>query len=514
MTANESLAVPHVSAGERVTLSALLSRWIALQPELDREVTGVEIDSRQLQPGNVFIALAGETSHGLDFLDDAIGAGIGAVLVDSGDQRLPQLDTEALLSAGVVTLEIARLGASAGEIASGFYDNPSRMMKLVGITGTDGKTSVCELLAQALNAGTDSCASIGTLGSSFASIRSDFGLTTPDAVSLQKMLAGFRDKGARYVSMEVSSHAICQSRISGVSYDVAVLTNLGRDHLDYHGSMEHYRAAKEMLFQTPELRAAVLNADDEFGQALLQRLEHLDCYSFGRALRESDQHVQVVNIARAADGLHFELHHAGVAHQVHSNLIGDFNVDNLAAVFTILLALGISPELAVQSIGRLKPVRGRMELATAANGAKVLVDYAHNPHALESALKSIRDHVDGRLILVFGCGGDRDRGKRPLMGAVAEQYADYCIVTDDNPRGEDGDLIAQQIVAGASQPEQIAIERDRAKAIEQAISMGQPDDWILIAGKGHEQYQQTGSTRRHFSDSSVVAECIARGASR
>ncbi len=339
-------------------------------------------------------------------------------------------------------------------------------------------------------------------------------MTTPDAVTLQSMLADFNARGARYVSMEVSSHAICQNRVAGVAYDVAVLTNLGRDHLDYHGSMEHYRAAKEMLFQTPELRAAVLNADDDFGLELLQRLEHLDCYSFGQGARDSAQHVQMTGIVATSAGLEFELHFGGMVYPVKSALIGEFNVYNLAAVFTVLLALGILPELAARSIGELKPVRGRMELAAAGNGARVLVDYAHNPHALESALRSVRNHVQGRLIVVFGCGGDRDRGKRPLMGAIAEKYADQCIVTDDNPRSEDGDEIVQQILAGVERPGRLLVERDRAQAIKRAISLAQPDDWILIAGKGHEQYQQIGDKRRHFSDSSVVAECIARGASQ
>ncbi len=505
-----------VSAGsvDETTLAALLARWLIIEAPHDRMVTGVQTDSRKLKAGQVFIALAGERSHGLDFLDSVVSAGVAAILVDSADSRLPQLDVDSLLARDVVVVQLPNLGAIAGEIASTFYGNPSRLMKVVGITGTDGKTSVCELLAQSLNAGADSCASIGTLGSRYATARTDFGMTTPDAVTLQEMLADFSAKGARYVSMEVSSHAICQNRVAGVAYDIAVLTNLGRDHLDYHGSMEHYRAAKEMLFQTPELRAAVLNADDEFGQDLLQRLEHLDCYSYGLAAIDSEQHVHITDVIATSAGLEFNLNFAGAVFAVRSALIGAFNVHNLAAVFTVLLALGILPELAARSIAALKPVRGRMELASTKNGARVLVDYAHNPHALESALRSARDHVQGRLIVVFGCGGDRDRGKRPLMGAIAEQYADQCIVTDDNPRSEDGDQIVQQIIAGAEKPSRMLVERDRGRAIERAISMALPDDWILIAGKGHEQYQQVGEKRRHFSDSSVVAECIARGASR
>lgn len=507
--ARQSNAAAIASSDKSCSLAALLSRWIELPAALDCQVTGVHVDSRRLQPGFVFIALAGETSHGLDFVADAITAEVAAIVVERADVRLASLDSAALQAANIVLLEFVDLRARAGEIASVFYADPSSAMKLIGITGTDGKTSVCELLAQALNAGSVTSGSIGTLGSSFGNRRIDFGLTTPDAVSLQQMLADFRDQGASYVSMEVSSHAICQSRIAGVRYDVAVLTNLGRDHLDYHGSMEHYRAAKEVLFQLPEVRAAVLNTDDTFGADLATRLDIPELYSFGQQASAGDRHVGIRAIGQHAQGLSFVLTWAGVDYPVNSRLIGAFNVYNLAAVFTCLLALGISPALAARTIEQLLPVRGRMELATRHNGGRLVVDYAHNPHALKSVLSSVREHLQGKLIVVFGCGGDRDAGKRPMMGSIAEQLADVCIVTDDNPRTEDGDQIIRQILDGM-QSSEVIVERDRALAIGRAMAMADSDDWVVIAGKGHEQYQQIGDQRLFFSDSSVVAEYLSR----
>ena len=314
-----------------------------------------------------------------------------------------------------------------------------------------------------------------------------------------------RDKGARSVAMEVSSHALDQNRVSGIAFDVAVLTNIGRDHLDYHGDMQSYREAKQSLFYKPQLRSAVINSDDEFGALLIERLPQVDVYSYGSESR-AGKHIQYKNVQHLSTGLSFELDYAQNQYSVKSGLLGGFNVQNIAATFAVLVALGISPELAADSLATLKPVPGRMEATSLRNGAIVIVDYAHNPHALESVLDTVASHCEGQLLVVFGCGGDRDQGKRPMMASIAERFCDLCVVTDDNPRTESGDSIVSQIVDGFSSKEKVIVERDRKNAIELAMGKAGHGDFVVVAGKGHEDYQLVGEQRLPFSDSAVVAE--------
>ena len=293
--------------------------------------------------------------------------------------------------------------------------------------------------------------------------------------------------------------------MSGIAFDVAVLTNIGRDHLDYHGNMQSYREAKQALFYMPQLRSAVINADDEFGALLIERLPQVDIYSFGSDAR-AGKHIQYKNVQHLSSGLSFELDYAESQYSVNSGLLGGFNVQNIAATFAVLVALGVSPELAADSLSGLKPVPGRMEATSLRNGAVAIVDYAHNPHALESVLDTVATHCDGQLLLVFGCGGDRDQGKRPMMAGIAERFCDLCVVTDDNPRTESGDTIVNQILEGFSSQDKVIVERDRKTAIELAMGKAGDGDFVVVAGKGHEDYQLVGEHRLQFSDSAVVAE--------
>ncbi len=491
------------SQSRGMSLQVLLAPWVAVDD--NRQVTGIKLDSRELSAGDVFLAVAGETTHGLDYLADALRLKISAVIVSANDEKIAGIDQSLLGAASVPLIEVANLPAHAGEVISRFYGDPSHDLKVIGVTGTDGKTSLCHLLGQALNENRDNCGIIGTLGWGFNGQLKDAGLTTPDAVTLQKALAEFKENDASYVAMEVSSHALSQSRVAGIVFDVAVLTNLGRDHLDYHGTMENYRTAKESLFYHPQLRAAVVNIDDEFGNSLVGRLTDLDLTTYGSADGDG-QHVRYDNIVQSTDGLQFEISFAGQGYKISSPLLGGFNVSNLTAIFAILVSLGLSPDLAARSLTMLAPVPGRMESTRLRNGATIIVDYAHNPHALESVLKNAADHVEGKLTVVFGCGGDRDQGKRPLMAGIAERYANHCIVTDDNPRGEDGDAIVSQIVAGFERAADVVVERDRRTAIRKALSAAAAGDMVVIAGKGHEDYQLVGDQKLPFSDSEVVAE--------
>lgn len=495
-----------VSIGNKATvqkLSDLLDGVAVVLPEADREIVGVHIDSRRVSSGDVFIALQGDTVHGLDFLQSVVEKKVAAVLVDKSDTRCDDAVQSVLSKAAIALIEVDDLAAFAGVIASKYFGNPSSSMRVVGVTGTDGKTSVCHLLGQALNLNRSNCGVLGTLGWGFGDRMQSTGLTTPDAVVLQSALAEMLDAGANTVAMEVSSHSLAQHRVNGIVFDVAVLTNIGRDHLDYHGDMQSYREAKKMLFFKPQLRAAVINADDEFGALLIEQLPEVDVYSYGGSER-AGRHVCFCNVEHQIAGLGFDLVYDGESYRVSSKLIGGFNVQNIAATFTVLVALGVSPDLAIDSLSNLKPVPGRMEATVLASGAVAIVDYAHNPHALESVLSTVSSHCEGKLIVVFGCGGDRDQGKRPMMAGIAEKYADVCVVTDDNPRGESGDAIVEQIMGGFNARDNVTIERDRKSAIELAMSQAAEGDFVVVAGKGHEDYQIIGEQRLSFSDSQVV----------
>ncbi|HEX9627145.1 MAG TPA: UDP-N-acetylmuramoyl-L-alanyl-D-glutamate--2,6-diaminopimelate ligase [Acidiferrobacterales bacterium] len=467
----------------------------------DVGIRGVSADSRVIEPGWLFLAAPGVRGDGRDHIVAAVARGAAAVAYEPAGRRV---DTEGI---AVPALPVAGLRERAGIIADRFFGAPSRRMFVVGVTGTNGKTTCTHLVAQALDAPDRRCGLIGTLGSGYPGAL-DPGLhTTPDPVSVHRLLAGFAAAGAHAVCMEVSSHALDQGRVQGVAFDVAVLTNLTRDHLDYHGSLDAYAAAKARLFDFPELKAAVINADDALGRELIGRLAgRLKLWRFGAGAAD----LRAVDIRPSPEGLELEVATPLGAVTLKSPLLGRFNADNLLAALAVLLEHGLALDQAVVRLARARPVAGRMERFGGAGAPLVVVDYAHTPDALAKALAALREHTRGRLICVFGCGGDRDRGKRPEMGRLAEQLADVVILTDDNPRHEDPQQIVADIAAGMQRTPSVV--RDRAHAIRLAIAEAGRGDSVLVAGKGHEDYQQVGAERRPFSDRQVVAQLLGGAA--
>jgi UDP-N-acetylmuramoyl-L-alanyl-D-glutamate--2,6-diaminopimelate ligase len=377
----------------------------------------------------------------------------------------------------------------------------------VGVTGTNGKTSTVQLLAQAWALRGVRAGTVGTLGVGLYGQVQPTGFTTPLVLKLHDLLAQLHEQGAQAVAMEVSSHALDQGRADGVHFDVAVFTNLTRDHLDYHGDMETYGAAKARLFAWPGLKAAAINLDDDYGRRLHAQLP--DCVKpvglSSRGVEGATLRADALRLDSA--GIAFDLVAGSEVHAVQSPLLGRFNVDNLLAVAGALHALGDSVAQIAATLSQLQPIHGRMN-RLGGDGVKplVVIDYAHTPDALEQALKSLRAHAQARLICVFGCGGERDRGKRPQMAAIAEANADVVIVTDDNPRAENGDQIVADILAGFVHPNDIVVQRDRAAAIARAIGEASPDDIVLIAGKGHEPYQEIDGVKHPFDDTEVARD--------
>jgi UDP-N-acetylmuramoyl-L-alanyl-D-glutamate--2,6-diaminopimelate ligase len=495
------------------TLASLLAGLLELEPALDREILGLTLDSRQVKPGYLFLACAGSRQHGLTHAAQAIGQGAVAILWEPGRGEGERLAAE-WSHATVPLLPIAGLSMQVSAIAGRFYGNPSQRMCVYGITGTNGKTSVSQLLAQAL-ADEVPCGIMGTLGYGFPGALRTTGLTTPDAVSVQRLLAEMRQQGALALIMEVSSHALDQGRAEAVSFDGAIFTNLSRDHYDYHGSRENYAAAKQRLFRIPGLGFAVINHDDEEGRRLFAELPAevepmLYTLDPQASLPEGlSGWVSARRITPTSSGMEIELAcHRGEG-VLKSRLLGRFNASNLLAVLLVLLLRGWDLERALRVMERLQTVPGRMQLFGGDKQPTVVVDYAHTPDALEKALQAVRLHCAGRLSVVFGCGGDRDRGKRPLMGGLAERLAERVYVTDDNPRSETSASIIEEILDGMQQPDRVVVQPDRASAIGQAIRAARAGDLVLVAGKGHEDYQLVAGKRLHFDDREQVVEALA-----
>ena len=467
-------------------------------------VHGLVQDSRAVQAGDAFVAIAGFGAHGLGFVEQARTAGASAILFE------PPAPAE--LPAPADAIAVPGLRARMGEMADRFNAHPSRDMKMVGVTGTNGKTSTVQLLAQAWHLRGLRSGSIGTLGAGLYGNVVTTGFTTPLVLQMHALLAELRDAGAQAVAMEVSSHALDQGRVDGVHFDVAVFTNLTRDHLDYHGDMATYGAAKARLFAREGLQAAVVNLDDAFGRDLLTSLP-----AQARAISVTSRGAENANL-RAEQlrmdvaGIAFDLVIDAQRYAVQSRLLGRFNVDNLLAVAGALYALDESPAEIANILSQLQPIHGRMNRLGGENGKPlVVIDYAHTPDALEQALSSLREHAPSRLVCVFGCGGERDTGKRPQMARIAERLADAVIVTDDNPRGEDGDAIVADILAGFERADSAIVLRDRARAIAHAIGGAGAHDIVLVAGKGHEPYQEIAGVKHAFDDTLVAQEQLDAG---
>lgn len=476
---------------------ARLPEASVLLEKLGVPVTALTADSRQAGPGMAFAAYPGAAHDGRDFIPQAVAKGAPAIFWEADhflwDPAWP-----------VPNAAVAGLKQRIGEIAACVYGDPSSRLHMIGVTGTNGKTSVTHWIAQAMSSlGTPSVV-VGTLGNGFAEALSPAANTTPDAVQLQESLARYVREGARACAMEVSSHGLHQGRVNGCRFNVAVLTNLSRDHLDYHGSMEAYAAAKADLFAWPGLGHAVLNLDDEFGRALVGKTGSAKVIGYGFERGE----VMAESIRAGRDGLALSLNTAWGRAKLESPLLGRFNAHNLLAALAALLASDVPLDRACAALAGVKPPAGRMQTLGGGTHPLVVVDYAHTPDALEKVLDTLRPLAgDGRVICVFGCGGNRDKGKRPLMGRAASQGADLVFVTSDNPRNEEPLAIIADILQGI-ETDSAHTEPDRARAIFEAVGAAKANDIVLIAGKGHEDYQEVHGKKTRFSDVEAAQKAL------
>ena len=494
------------------------AEWRAIDALGIRRLTN---DSRALKAGDTFVAYPGESLDGRDFIGQAIANGAAGVLWErTGFEWNPQWRTP--------NLGLRQLRRHAGAIASRVYGEPSRRLHVVGVTGTNGKTTCSQWIAQAFSRAGRRCAVIGTLGHGFRAPLAPLANTTPDALWLHAQLAEFARRGARAVAMEVSSIGLDQDRVSGVEFDVALFTNLTRDHLEYHRTMRRYREAKAKLFSWETLRHAVVNLDDEFGVELARRCRRPGLkvigYGFGE-VRGAARGLRVArvggsNLVTGARGASFDVATPWGAARVTTAALGRHNASNLLGTLAVLLASGVGLKKAVAALSGLAPVPGRLQRFGGGRRPLVVVDYAHTPDALKHALTTLRDVLasrqssavsrqSSRLFCVFGCGGDRDRGKRPLMGRVAAQLADRAIVTSDNPRSEDPHEIIADILSGVRRGE-VRVDADRRDAILRAVAEARGGDIVLVAGKGHEAYQEIHGVRHAFSDGQVAEEALAQ----
>ena len=513
-------------------LKDLLAGLVSLPDQDDMPINGLTLDSRELVCGDVFVALVGAKQHGLAHAEQAISNGACAVIYDpagNGRQLADLVGTD--LSVQIPMIAVENLGLKLGELAARFYGDPSRFMTVIGITGTNGKTSCSQFLSQML----DDCGIIGTLGwGEWGKLNKTLN-TTPDALAIQKILAELLTDKKRTVAMEVSSHGLEQGRVNGVEFKGAVYTNISRDHLDYHGTMDAYVQSKLALLKTPGLVFAVVNLDDTYsGQILAACPESVQQWHFSAKGKTSGSGacVNAENIVHKTDGIEFDVKlmtRSALANspppRIKVPLYGDFNVENILAVLTVMLAMGVSLPMAAERLAGIKPVDGRMERFGTETDPLIFVDYAHTPDALDKVLSGLRKHCKQDLWVVFGCGGNRDTGKRPQMGKIAEHWADHVVITDDNPRYESGLDIVNDILAGCSsaagagsvttgeesaRTAKVEVIQNREQAIQKVVANAAENDCIVIAGKGHEQCQEINGVQLPFSDRRVVMEALNR----
>ena len=500
-----------------VALDFLLEGFI--DDELIEQCHGITInalvqDHRKVRSGDLFIAHQGFNTHGLLYAQDAVAKGASVVLWDGDlENRNEILDS---ISNKVLCIHCEDLKYKVGPIASRYYEQPSLSLNTIGVTGTDGKTSVAHFLAQCLDAYDVHCGVLGTLGNGFINDLHPTGLTTVDALLVQKTLADIQKAGAKHVVMEVSSHGLDQGRVNGVAFTTAVFTNMAQDHLDYHGTIDNYAAAKKRLFFTPGLGSAVINLDDEFGRTLAREVREQVCvwgYSLKADISEhedcADYFVNALEIKPFERGCHLSVSTPKGKGHFDIPLLGRFNVANALAVLSTLLVSRFSFNDAIKSLSAVHSVDGRVEIIAEDDKPVVVVDYAHTEQGLSAVCQSMRDHFGGDVWCVFGCGGDRDKSKRPLMAGVAEKYANKIIVTTDNPRHEDPQSIIDEVLAGFSSLDNVEAVLDRRQAIDIAISNAQPGDVVLLAGKGHETSQIVGDVHIAFDDRRVAREFLA-----
>ncbi|MFT4885898.1 MAG: UDP-N-acetylmuramoyl-L-alanyl-D-glutamate--2,6-diaminopimelate ligase [Pseudohongiellaceae bacterium] len=477
-------------------------------------IAGVQLDSRLLNSGDLFLACFGKNHDARDFIDEAINRGVAAVFAESGGQWQ---GVRIIKDTPVIAID--NLSAKLSEIASRFYEHPSKKLKVIGITGTNGKTSCSLFIAQALAEMGRRCGVIGTLGYGIHGELKETQLTTPDAVFSQMALAQMVEQNVDPVVMEVSSVGLHQKRVEAVNFDIAIFTNLSRDHLDYHSSMEDYGECKKKLFTVNGLRSAVVNLDDPYALSIINSIcNKVDISTFSFSNKIATVYASELEFLR--DGYKARIFTPLGQGVIRGQLLGSFNFSNLLAVIATLISYipktdGFTIDSLCNVVSSLKPVTGRMEIVGDVIGdITAVVDYAHTPDGLKSALVALREHFTGNVWCVFGCGGNRDKGKRPLMGEFAECYADHIVICDDNPRKEDGDEIINHIMSGIELRSNVTIERDRAKAISFAVSAAKPGDVVLVAGKGHEAYQEVAGEKMLFSDTNHVRLALAARAEK
>ncbi|MEC7643875.1 UDP-N-acetylmuramoyl-L-alanyl-D-glutamate--2,6-diaminopimelate ligase [Idiomarina sp.] len=463
------------------------------------EVSGIKLDSRQVANGDLFVAVPGYVTDGRDYMDKAIAAGARAILAEG-----PSLRSET--KNGVVCLYMPGVKEQLSEIAGRFFHHPSKQATVVGVTGTNGKTSVTHLAAQLAEKLGHRAAVIGTTGSGLIGQLLPEKHTTPDAVTVQQRLSTLVAEGADFIAMEVSSHALVQRRVEALHFEAAVATNISRDHLDYHGSMTHYVDAKRRLFEDFELNHRIINIDDSYLAGWIDGTADVLSISL---LGNERAHIQVSELAFAEHGTTFTLSYQGRSAQFATPLLGRFNVYNVVSAVAIMLAQQHSLATVAEHCRTLTPVPGRMEAFQAGDSPLVVVDYAHTPDALQQVLQALRLHCKDKLWCVFGCGGDRDRGKRPQMGQVAAEYADRVVVTDDNPRTEAPQQIIADIMAGIADKRKVHSMEGRRQAVLDTIERAAKDDVVLLAGKGHEDYQVIGQERIDYNERQLVQDWIS-----
>ncbi len=474
-------------------LNSLLSPWVKLElPELT--IRSIENDSRRVSEDTLFLAYPGSATDGRQFIQQAINSGAAAIAFEASDGFIaPQSDK-------VFFIPINNLASKMLDMAQQFYPIKESELTITGVTGTNGKTTIAYLLAQAHERLNGRAAYIGTLGEGRVNHLNSLANTTPDSLALQKLFHRYQGEGIQQVAMETSSHALVQKRVDGVKFNQAIFTNLTQDHLDYHKTMAEYAAAKTKLFAFPSLQYAIINYDDPYALLMAEQIpERCQLFTYGLHPK-ADIHALDMNTHQ--QGMSFNISSPWGNFCLQTILIGQFNLYNILSVFTSLICAGYSADKVVEVIRDLKPSPGRMELV--AHQPQVIVDFAHSPDALSNVLKTIRQLSQGRVFVVFGCGGERDTSKRPIMGQVASQFADHIIITSDNPRTEDPEIIMAAIDAGISPDKSKEMIIDRRLAIEKAIELASAEDVILVAGKGHEDYQIIGTKSYPFSDQQVI----------
>ncbi|MGY0217860.1 UDP-N-acetylmuramoyl-L-alanyl-D-glutamate--2,6-diaminopimelate ligase [Endozoicomonadaceae bacterium StTr2] len=468
----------------------------------DRLLTDLAIDSRQVTPGSLFLAMPGETVDGRRYIKDAIQRGAIAVLAESGE--LPA-------DLPVPIYSVAGLRPLAGKLANCFFNEPSRSLKVLGVTGTNGKSSTCHFLGQLLQLADQPCALMGTLGQGFPGSLVPMSNTTADVISIQRYLYQLQQAGTRWLAMEVSSHGLEQGRVTGVEFSTAVFTNLSRDHLDYHGSMDEYARAKAQLFSAHKVHRAVINRDDARAEEMLNAAAAIpEKLTF--SLQGNSADLVVTDLHCSSQGMQACIETPWGRGEIMTPLLGRFNLSNLLAAIGTLLLEGLKLDDLIAYAGRLETVPGRLQSQGGNGKPLVIVDYAHTPDALVSALSALRDHSEESLTCVFGCGGDRDRGKRPLMLQAALQHADKVVLTSDNPRTEDPEQIINDALQGLSLVDQqrVRVCVDRREAIASAVAEADASEIVLVAGKGHEDYQEINGQRFSFDDRDEVKTALER----